>query len=304
MDFDLTQDQREIQALTRDFAKAEIEPECLAVGPRPPLPARALRQARRARADGCVRAGGVRRRGRRLPLVHPRPGGALTRRRGSRRDRGGAHERGDAADPRLRHRRAEVAVRPAARARRASRRVRADRSRGGLGRGRDPHEGRAGGRRLDDHGREAMDHERPLLGHVSPLRPHRPEHRRRARRQRLHPRCRARARHARRGEARSQLVRDERHRRRGCARRPRPAAARGEPRLPRRDDDARRRAHRHRRAGARHRAGCLRRRPRIRAASGARSVTASATSRRSSTSSRTCRWRSTPRACSSTAPRG
>ena len=30
MDFDLTQDQREIQALTRDFARAEIEPNASA----------------------------------------------------------------------------------------------------------------------------------------------------------------------------------------------------------------------------------------------------------------------------------
>ena len=56
-----------------------------------------------------------------------------------------------------------------------------------------------------------------------------------------------------------QLVVDGRHPLRRIVRRPRPAAARGEPRLQGRDGDARRRPHRHRRAGRRHRAGRLRR---------------------------------------------
>ena len=49
------------------------------VGPRASLPRRALREARRARSDGCLRARGVRRGRRGLPLVHPRARGALAR---------------------------------------------------------------------------------------------------------------------------------------------------------------------------------------------------------------------------------
>ena len=144
------------------------------LGPRAPLPGGALREARRARADGRLRARGARRRRRRLHLVHPRARGALARRRRRGRDGRGAHERLHAADPRLRHRRAARALRAAARARRDDRRVRAHRARGRLGRRLAPHRRGARRRRLDDHRREAVDHERQLRGHVPALRAHRP----------------------------------------------------------------------------------------------------------------------------------
>ena len=113
-----------------------------------------------------------------------------------------------------------------------------------------------------------------------------------------------RARDARGGEARPQLVLDRRPRDRGRAGRARPAAARGGPRLRDRDVDARRRPDRDRRAGARDRAGRLRRRARRTRRSAGRSARRSPSTRRSSSSSRTCRPRSTRRACSSTAPPG
>ena len=181
-----------------------------------------------------------------------------------RRHRRRPHERLHAADPRLRHRGAARALRAAAGERAGDRRLRAHRAGGRLRRGLDPD---AGGRRrgrLDDHRREAVDHERQLRGHVPHLRPQRARDRGRARRLRVPARRRARARDARGGEARPQLVLDRRSRDRGRAGRPRPAAARGGPRLRDRDVDARRRPDRHRRPGARDRAGRVRRRPRLR----------------------------------------
>ena len=74
---------------------------------------------------------------------------------------------------------------------------------------------------------------------------------------RVRPRCGAHHGHARRGEARAQLLDDERHRGRRPRRR-RPAAARGGQGLPGRDGDARRRPDRDRGAGGRHRPGRLR----------------------------------------------
>ena len=70
------------------------------LGPGAPVPDRALSEAGRARADGRLRAGGIRRRGRGLRLVRARAGGALAGRRGRGGDRRRAHERGHAADPR------------------------------------------------------------------------------------------------------------------------------------------------------------------------------------------------------------
>ena len=163
------------------------------LGPRAPLPDRALREARRAGADGCLRAGRARRRGSRLPLLHPRARGALARGRRRRRHGRGAHERLHAADSRVRHRGAAGALRAAARARRDDRRLRAHRAGGGLRRGLDPDARGRGRRRLDDHGREAVDHERQLRGHVPHLRPQRARDRGRARRLRLPARRRARA---------------------------------------------------------------------------------------------------------------
>ena len=109
---ELTDEQREIRALARRFADEQIAPHAARVGPRAPLPARAVRRARRARADGRLRAGGARRRGRGLPRLRARARGALARRRRRRRDRRRAHQRGHAADPRPRHRRADRALVP------------------------------------------------------------------------------------------------------------------------------------------------------------------------------------------------
>ncbi len=119
MDFELTPDQRAIQTLTRELAEAEIVPNAGAVGSRAPLPRRPLPEARRAGAHGRVRARGVRRRRRGLPLVRPRARGAVARGRRRRSHRRRAYERRDAADPHVRHRRAARSLRPAARARRA-----------------------------------------------------------------------------------------------------------------------------------------------------------------------------------------
>ena len=61
MDFALTADQREIQALARDLAQAEIEPNA-AAGDREHASRRALREAGRAGPDGRLRSGRARRR--------------------------------------------------------------------------------------------------------------------------------------------------------------------------------------------------------------------------------------------------
>ena len=108
MEFELTAEQRGIQGLTRELAEAEIVAERACVGPRASFSRRALPEARRARADGRVRSRGVRRRGRRLPFLHPRAGGALPGGRGSGGHRRGAHERDDAPDPRIRDRTSSV----------------------------------------------------------------------------------------------------------------------------------------------------------------------------------------------------
>ena len=91
MDFDLTAEQREIQALAREFADAEIEPHAAEWDRSARLSARAAREARRARADGRLRPGGVRRCRRGLRLVHPRARGAVARRRRRRRHRRRPH---------------------------------------------------------------------------------------------------------------------------------------------------------------------------------------------------------------------
>ena len=308
MDFSLTADQREIQALAREFAEAEIAPHAAAWDREHSLPARALREARRARADGRLRARGARRRRRRLPLVHPRARGAVARRRGRRRHRRRAHERGHAPDRRVRH--ATSSGSGSSRRSRAgehARRLRAHRARVGLRRRR--RSGRAAtpdGDGWTAHRLEAVDHERQPRRHVPRLRAH-------GSRRPTGPRgvsaflLDARARRGRRARRRSSgcnssSTADLRVRRR--VRRSRPAPPRGGPRLHGRDGDARRRADRDRRAGGRDRAGRLRRRARVRARARASSARGSPTSRRSSASSPTWRPRSTPRACSRTAPPG
>ena len=103
---ELTDEQREIRDLARRFADEEIAPQAAAWDREHTLPARGLRAARRARADGRVRARGARRRRRRLPLLRARARGALARRRGGGGDRRRPHERGHAAAAHPRHARA------------------------------------------------------------------------------------------------------------------------------------------------------------------------------------------------------
>ena len=176
------------------------------MGPRAPLPARALRQARRARADGGLHPRGVRRGRRRLPLLHPRARGALARRRRRRRDGRRAHERRDAADPHLRHRRAEArascrrsrAASSSARSRSPSRR----RARTPARCARTPSRtGTAGGSRAPSNGSRTAP-----TRHVPALRAHRPGDAGRAGRLGVPARRRPGARDARRGEARPELV--------------------------------------------------------------------------------------------------
>ena len=203
VDFELTPEQREIQALAREFARAEIEPHAADWDREHRFPAELYPEARRARADGRLRAGGVRRRRRRLRLLHPRARGALPGRRGGRGHRRRAHERGHAADPAVRHRRAAGAVRPRARPRRVARRVRADRAGVGLGRGLAPDVGDAedGGWRISG-SKRFITHRAPGR-HLPALRAHRSLEHERGRRLRVRPRRRPRHRHARRGEARA-----------------------------------------------------------------------------------------------------
>ena len=87
-----------------------------------------VHEARRARPDGRLRAGGARRSGRGLPLVHPRARRAVARRRRRRRHRGGAHRaprrsRSSRSAPRSR-----TAIRAGAGGGRRARRVRAHRA--------------------------------------------------------------------------------------------------------------------------------------------------------------------------------
>ena len=154
-----------------------------------------------------------------------------------------------------------------------------------------------------DLGREAVDHERLVRRHVPGLRAHRSGDGERARRLGVRARRRARRGDARGGEARPQLLvdgrpDDRRRRARGSA------ARRAAPRLPGRDVDARRRPDRDRRAGGRDRPRRVRGRARVREGADGVRPQDRRSSRRSSTSSRTCRWRSTPPGCSRCRRRG
>ena len=267
MDFSLTSEQREIQALAREFADAEIAPHAAQPGiASTPSRGRSFAQARRARPDGRLRARGARRARSRLPLLHPRARGALARRRRRRRHRRRAHERGDAADPRLRHRRAAASAFVPALARGemlgAFALTEAD-SGSDAGALRTTAVPDGDGWRLDR--RQAVDHERQLTPARSSS-SRAPTSRRPARAASPRSCSTARGRgDARGGEARPQLVVD----RRPPPRR-RPVGAdrllheenRG---FSRRDGDARRRSHRDRRAGGRDRAGGVRRRAGLRA---------------------------------------
>ena len=144
------------------------------LGSRAHVPARGLREARRARADGRVRAGGVRRRRHRLPRATsscwrssraPMPASASPSpcTRVLRRCRilafGTDEQRARFVPPLARgeHLGAFALTEPES----------------GSDAGCAAHARRARGRRLADHRRQAVDHERPLRGHVSALCPHR-----------------------------------------------------------------------------------------------------------------------------------
>ncbi len=144
VDFALTDEQREIQALAREFADTEIAPHAADVGPRPPVS-----RGRSSRKLGELGLMGV--------CVPEELGGAgadfvsyvLVLEELSRADAGvgvtvAVHtSAATLPDRRVRHRGAEGAIRPATRARRGDRRVRAHRAGVGLGRGRAPDDRRA-----------------------------------------------------------------------------------------------------------------------------------------------------------------
>ena len=124
VDFALTEEQREIQALAREIADTEIAPHASEWDRDHRFPREVFGKLGQLGLMGvCIpeELGG---RGR-LRLVRPRARGIVPRRRGRRGDRRGAHERCDAAPRRLRHRGAEGAIRPATCARRGDRRLRA-----------------------------------------------------------------------------------------------------------------------------------------------------------------------------------
>ena len=188
------------------------------VGPRAPLPGRGVPEAGRARADGRVRPGGVRRRGRRLRLLHPRARGALagatpasaspwpcTRARSTLPILafGTDEQRARFVPPLARGETigAFALTEPDAGSDAASLRTRRDRR----------------GRRLADLRREAVHHVGPPGGHVPALRAHRCRHGGSRRRLRVPARRRRTFGDARRGEARPALIHDERHRDRHAA---------------------------------------------------------------------------------------
>ena len=178
MDFSLTAEQREIQALAREFAEAEIVPHAAAWDREHRFPRDALRQARRARADGSLRTGGataVRAPTSSRTCSCSRSSRARTQAWGSplRCTRARRRCRSSPSVPT-----SSAQVRASARARRDDRCVRAHRARLRLGRRLAAHGGRAGRRRLAAHRLEAVVHEREPRRHVPSLRAHRPVHRR------------------------------------------------------------------------------------------------------------------------------
>ena len=129
--------------------------------PRGPFPLRDHRDARRARVDGHDDPRGARRGGPRHALVRRRDRGARARQLQRGRHGRGPHRAGDDADRAVRRRRAEAALGARPGGRQATRRDRADRARGRVGRGRLPHaRGRAARWRLDARRREDVHHQR------------------------------------------------------------------------------------------------------------------------------------------------
>ena len=121
-------------------------------------------------------------------------------------------------------------------------------------------------RRLDDLRHEAVHLDRPFRGDVPPLRAHRPGHSGRQGRLRVHPRRRPRPRHAARRRSSASTRRSPNSIAVEGAQVERDRLLHEEGKgFTRRDGDARRRPDRDRRAGARDRAGRVRRRARLRA---------------------------------------
>ena len=215
MDFELTAEQREIQALAREFAKAEIEPNAADWDREHRFPPEIFPKLAELGLMGVC--------------VPEEYGGAgadfvsyiLVLEELSRADAGvgvtvAVHTSAvDAADPRVRHRRA---------ARRAScRRSRAGEQIGAFALTEPEAGSDAGSLRTAatpenggwrDRGDEAVHHDRAARRDLPALRAHRPVDSQGRRRLRVRPRRGARHGHARRGEARAQLLDHERHRRR------------------------------------------------------------------------------------------
>src|SRR5919201_31579 len=111
MDFALSDDQREIQALAREVAKEKIEPHAAEWDREHRFPRERFTELAQLGLMGVC-----------IPEEYGGAGG-----RGRRGHGRGAHERGLAADPHIRHGRAAEPLRAAARARRDPGRVRAHR---------------------------------------------------------------------------------------------------------------------------------------------------------------------------------
>ena len=102
---ELTAEQQEIRDAGAPVRRRADRAARRLVGPRARLSARAVRGARRAGADGRVRARGAGRRGRRLPLLRARARGAVARRRRRGGDGRRPHQRLHAAAAGARRRR-------------------------------------------------------------------------------------------------------------------------------------------------------------------------------------------------------
>ena len=209
MRFSLSDDQREIQSLAREFAQAEIEPNAATWDREHGFPPELIGKL------GALGLLGV--------CIPEEYGGAgadflsyiLVLEELSRADAGVgvtvAVHTSAVTLPILTFGTDEQRSRfvpPLARGESAGR-VCTDRAGGGLGRRGAPDGGGCDGRRLVDLGLEAMDHERQLRRHGAALRANRPGDAGARRRLRLHPRRRPGPGHARGGKARPQLVVDD-----------------------------------------------------------------------------------------------
>ena len=174
--FDLSDEQRELQALAHEFAERELRPDRARMGRSGGLPARPPRPCRPGRAELACDPGRVR--GRRCLAGHlgDRGRGALVGLCRSRRpDR--RHDVPGAAAARRGNRRAAPPLAPSARVRgRLLGGDRLHRARRGLGRGGDPDERAPRRRRLCPERREVLRHERRHRRAHDRVRPSRRRH--------------------------------------------------------------------------------------------------------------------------------